>query len=86
LQVWGGIVAHLEAEIEGVAAALPPPADTAPTRVLKGYEDALDAVICAWVGGCAILGRATPFGDGDAAIWIPNSEIGTFRAVGLSAG
>lgn len=85
LQVWAEIVTHLEAEIEGVAVALSPPAETAPTRVLKSYEDALDAVICAWVGGCAIQGRAAPFGDGDAAIWIPNAGVRTMRAVGLLA-
>jgi len=38
---------------------------------LKAYEDSLDAVICAFVAICALQGRATPFGDRNSAIWIP---------------
>jgi len=85
LRVWAEIITHLEAEIEGVAAALPPPNQDAPTRLLKAYEDALDAVVSAWVGACAIEGRAKPFGDRDAAIWIPDSDVKAIEAVGRSA-
>ncbi|MBT9161420.1 MAG: hypothetical protein DDT26_02726 [Dehalococcoidia bacterium] len=38
---------------------------------LKGIEDVLDAVVCAWVGCEFLVGRAIPFGDKDSAIWIP---------------
>ena len=39
---------------------------------LKPYEDALDALICAWVGTCYIDGYAVPYGDENAAIWVPD--------------
>jgi predicted RNase H-like nuclease len=68
---WSGIVTLLEREISGVEAALPLPAHEARRAELKAYEDALDAVICAWVAVCALEGRAVPFGDQSSAIWIP---------------
>jgi predicted RNase H-like nuclease len=68
---WRTIVDLLEREIRGVRAALPElPLDASAVEV-KAYEDALDAVVCAWVGICALEGRATPLGDEDSAIWIP---------------
>jgi predicted RNase H-like nuclease len=41
-----------------------------PTR-LKPFEDALDAVVSAWVGVTYRNGRAQAFGDDSAAIWVP---------------
>jgi predicted RNase H-like nuclease len=38
---------------------------------LKRYEDALDALVCAWVGAKYLLGEAVAYGDGTAAIWVP---------------
>ena len=38
---------------------------------LKRYEDALDSLVCAWVGARYLEGRAEAFGDDDAAIWVP---------------
>ena len=40
---------------------------------MKAYEDTLDAVICAWVAGCALEGRAKAFGDENSAIWIAST-------------
>lgn len=40
-------------------------------KFLKRYEDALDALVCGWVGACYLEGRAECFGDADAAIWVP---------------
>jgi predicted RNase H-like nuclease len=68
---WEEIVGLLEGEIAGVRDALPPLAPGAPGWQVKAYEDALDAIVCAWVAMCALEGRATPFGDSDSAIWIP---------------
>lgn len=45
--------------------------ETMSTSRLKRYEDALDAVICAWVGVEYLAGRCSPYGDETAAIWIP---------------
>jgi len=38
---------------------------------LKKVEDALDALICAWVGVEYLAGRTVPLGDDSAAIWCP---------------
>jgi predicted RNase H-like nuclease len=38
---------------------------------LKRYEDALDALVCAWTGSRYLEGCATPYGDDKAAIWVP---------------
>jgi predicted RNase H-like nuclease len=69
---WSRILTLLDARIGGVAKALPLPHVEASGAELKGYEDKLDAVVCAWVGICALQGNATPFGDRHSAIWIPN--------------
>jgi predicted RNase H-like nuclease len=71
LSEWQMMVELLDAEIDGVRAALAPVSLPAPRTVLKAYEDALDAVVCAWVGICALDARAVAFGDADSAIWIP---------------
>lgn len=39
---------------------------------LKRYEDALDALVCAWVGVRYMQGTAIAHGDDTAAIWCPN--------------
>lgn len=72
LQDWARIVGLLDAKIEGVEGALRPPANAARGLELKSYEGMLDAVVCCWVGICALEGRANPFGDHESAIWIPN--------------
>ena len=71
-EVWRRIVDLLDAEIAGVADALPPPLDEARGRALKDYEDRLDAVVCAYVAIRALDGGAKPYGDGGSAIWVPN--------------
>ena len=38
---------------------------------LKRYEDAIDALICCWVGTLYAEGKARPLGDDTAAIWCP---------------
>jgi predicted RNase H-like nuclease len=38
---------------------------------LKGYEDALDAIVCAWIGCEFLAGRCVAYGDEDSAIWLP---------------
>jgi predicted RNase H-like nuclease len=68
---WSEIAARLESRIAGVEAVLPRLELTARAWEIKAYEDTLDAIVCAWVAICALEGRATAFGDGDAAIWIP---------------
>jgi predicted RNase H-like nuclease len=38
---------------------------------LKGYEDAIDAVVCAWIGCEFLAGRCVAYGDAESAIWLP---------------
>ncbi|HEY0720669.1 MAG TPA: DUF429 domain-containing protein, partial [Gammaproteobacteria bacterium] len=45
------------------------------TRVLKAYEDTLDAVVSAWVGWLYLQGKAVPLGDDQAAVWCPASAL-----------
>ena len=72
--VWMRIGAALEAEIAGVAAAIPLPDDSTVGRALKAYEDRLDAIVCVWCAIRALQGRATAYGDAVSAIWIPTAE------------
>ncbi|HEX9736150.1 MAG TPA: DUF429 domain-containing protein [Thermoanaerobaculia bacterium] len=50
---------------------LPLPDDVPYLTRLKRYEDALDALVCAWVGVEYLRGRTVPLGDETAAIWCP---------------
>lgn len=50
---------------------LPTPTSPGTLRALKRYEDALDALICAWVATAFLDGRATAYGDTFAAVWTP---------------
>ncbi|MQW88344.1 DUF429 domain-containing protein [Sinorhizobium saheli] len=85
LRTWSDIVGLLNAEICGVKDALPLPPMDARGYELKAFEDALDAVVCAWVGACALTGRARAYGDKDSAIWVPvsSSTLQPSRAVGI---
>ncbi len=68
LTEWQKILGALGKVIGGVVLTFPAaggPGD------LKRYEDALDALICGWVGVEYLSGRAVPYGDGTAAIWTP---------------
>lgn len=78
LKQWRLILGLLDGEITGVASALHLPTIDAPAVAMKAFEDMLDAVVCAWVGACAISGRAKPFGDKLYVIWIPE-EGATLR-------
>lgn len=69
LAVWQRIRTALAGRIGGAALPLP---DTPPTAGrMKRYEDALDAVLCAWAGIEFLAGRAHAYGDATATIWTP---------------
>jgi len=74
LEQWRLIATLLENKIVGMAAVLPPAGLDSSLAALKAHEDALDAVICAWVGVCALEGAAQSFGDQQSAIWVPDSK------------
>ena len=66
------LYAGLAAEINGIPGdCIPLDAYVRSWRSLKRFEDALDALVCAWVGARYLEGRAECFGDANAAIWVP---------------
>ena len=69
---WRQIIALLDSKIDGVARAFAGFGDRRAGVEKKATEDALDAVVCAWVGICALDSCARAFGDEDSAIWIPS--------------
>jgi predicted RNase H-like nuclease len=87
LKYWKGStlrqrISHLISEHDAIATGLrkvfgdsrvPVPAagSIAKLSELKRYEDALDALICAWVGSTVIEGSAEGYGDSLSTIWIP---------------
>ena len=77
---WTEIVSALDRRIVGLADSLPGLAPYASVREMKAYEDKLDAVVCAWVAICALDGLASPYGDEDSAIWIPDPASCTSAA------
>jgi predicted RNase H-like nuclease len=46
-----------------------------PLRCWKAWEDVIDAIVCCWVGLEWLAGRATAYGDDDAAIWGPVPQM-----------
>ena len=72
LENWRRLRAALARELGPIPLPLPrvPPARLA---ALKRHEDALDALLCAWVAALYLEGRAEPFGDADSAIWAPRT-------------
>jgi predicted RNase H-like nuclease len=66
-RILGGLRLH----IADIPVVLPQPSEVRSLAQLKRYEDTLDALVCAWVGTQYLAGRAAPYGDDQAAIWIP---------------
>jgi predicted RNase H-like nuclease len=54
--------------------SLPAPSEVQNLSQLKRYEDALDALISAWVGVQYVEGCSKAYGDGEAAIWVPQPD------------
>jgi predicted RNase H-like nuclease len=78
IAAWRRILRALDGRISGID--LPLPRDAPAHGRMKRYEDALDALVCAWVGIEFLGGRARAYGDADAAIWTPESTAPACRA------
>jgi predicted RNase H-like nuclease len=68
----------LDKRIDGVADWLPSAKAFIKNRAtsrLKGYEDALDAIVCAWIGCEFLAGRCVAYGDEASAIWLPKPAV-----------
>jgi predicted RNase H-like nuclease len=72
LQEFHAILAALQQQIAGIPDLLPPIGQVTSFSSLKRYEDALDALVCGWVGMTYLAGQAMAYGDDTAAIWVPN--------------
>jgi predicted RNase H-like nuclease len=70
---WHKILDHLSLTINKIELPLPAKTDLEdyPSTGLKRFEDALDALVCGWVGIKYLEGDVTAYGDESAAIWIP---------------
>ncbi len=68
------IRAALAREIRDIPLPLPRPAAVPTLAALKRYEDALDALVCGWVGIQFAAGRAVAYGDAAAAVWVPRTH------------
>jgi predicted RNase H-like nuclease len=66
---WQEIETTLELEVGPLGFEMP--SNFSSFASLKPFEDALDAVICCWIGARFAEGTAELFGDNDAAIWVP---------------
>ncbi len=75
LEVWEEIIGLLEYQISDVKPVFEQFRLESSQKRLKATEDKLDAVICAYVGLCALEGRAEPHGDNTSAIWVPQSPV-----------
>lgn len=67
---WCRIVDALSTAIDDLPMWLCRPREQS-LRRLKAHEDAIDAIVCAWVGTLFVEGRARAIGNADAAIWAP---------------
>lgn len=67
------VLEGLRESIDGIDLPLPEPEPGGSLASLKRYEDALDALVCAWVGTRYLDGKAKAYNRGDltAAIWVP---------------
>jgi predicted RNase H-like nuclease len=73
VEAWQEIRVALDRTISGADLPLPTSGlvDQFGNARLKRYEDALDALVCAWVGTQYLQGLCTYYGDDAAAIWTP---------------
>lgn len=65
------IADRLAVSISGIPMVIPESQAVESFAALKPYEDALDALVSAWVGICYLNGQVRAYGDHNAAIWIP---------------
>lgn len=66
------ILGILRQHIQDIPLALPTPSEISSLSALKRYEDAIDALVCAWTATRFYQSQATPYGDDSAAIWVPS--------------
>lgn len=78
--------AELKTRLGHLPFRIPLNEEVATLATLKRYEDALDALVCCWVGVEYLSSRARPLGDDTAAIWCPIQGAPVIRHVNLQGG
>lgn len=76
---WGAIVARLRQHVDDIDLPLPERPQERSFQYLKRFEDAIDALVSAWVGVEFLQGTSLPLGDGAAAIWVLESSMSFAR-------
>jgi predicted RNase H-like nuclease len=74
-QAFRAIVDALVREMDDVSADSLIPGKNANRRQWKACEEALDALVCGWIGLEYLSQRAIPYGDGHAAVWVPAAKV-----------
>ena len=69
--VWAEIANALDEHVPGSKDQMAVVHPSSTGFELKAAEDCLDAMVCTWVAIQALNGMCKPFGDENAAIWIP---------------
>jgi predicted RNase H-like nuclease len=72
LQAFNTILTGLQQHIDSLPSLLPSRSTITSLSSLKQYEDALDALVCAWVGIQYLTRSAKAYGNSAAAIWLPD--------------
>lgn len=70
---WHAVLWRAGRDIRGIDLPLPEHPESWTLRRLKRFQDAIDAVACAWVGTRFLNGTARPVGDRAAAVWVPQA-------------
>lgn len=69
------ILKTLSQTIHGIESILPEVPMVSALANLKRFEDAVDALVCGWVGICYLRGGIKAYGDAAAAIWVPTAPL-----------
>lgn len=72
LAEYANILARLRLYIRQIPDFLPTPEQVSTVALLKRFEDAVDALVCGWVGMRYLSGQIECYGDDTAAIWTPS--------------
>jgi predicted RNase H-like nuclease len=73
-QLFETILTALRRAVDDIPLNVPALAEIRSGASLKAFEDALDALICGWVGIRYLADPCRAYGDDTAAIWIPTAD------------
>lgn len=81
IQQWRAILWRLGKYAGAIDVPLPKSPESWTFVRLKRFENAIDALVCAWMGAEFLNGRVRPLGDATAAIWIPQSAVRDAKSI-----